>query len=190
LVTDVVTGAVAGCVHRGVSDRLLAMKSLIVFVAQYGVIFCLLIAACVWLRLPWTRRFELAARALIGGAIGLALIALAGSLYYDPRPFAAHHGVSLFAHPADNGFPSDHVTLTMFVALCVLGYSRKWGALLIVISLLIGAARVAANVHSPIDIVGGVVVAGLAALIAFPLARRLLRYFPLGSPGGRNEGSS
>jgi undecaprenyl-diphosphatase len=164
------------------------MRGLIVFTAQYGVIFCLLIAAYVWLRLPWTRRFELAARALIGGAIGLALIALAGFLYYDPRPFAAHHGVALFAHPADNGFPSDHATLTMFVALCVLGYSRKWGALLIVISLLISAARVAANVHSPIDIVGGVAVAGLAALIAFPLARWLLTHLPLGSSSERKGG--
>ena len=164
------------------------MKGLIVFAAQYGVIACLLIAAYVWLRLPWTRRFELAARALIGGVIGLALIALAGSLYYDPRPFVASHGVALFAHHADNGFPSDHATLTMFVALCVLCYSRTWGALLIVLSLLIGAARVAAHVHSPIDIIGGIAVAGLAALIARPLARWLLKCLSLGSPGERQRG--
>ncbi|MGO9078161.1 MAG: phosphatase PAP2 family protein [Streptosporangiaceae bacterium] len=63
----------------------------------------------------------------------------------------------MLAHAADNGFPSGHATLTMFLAVCVLFYSRRWGSLLAVSALravsalMVGGARVLARVHSPAE---------------------------------------
>lgn len=155
------------------------MDTLIVYTAKYAFVLSILIAAYVWWRLPGRQKTELLAWGLIGGAVVYALIKLTGLLYYDTRPFVADHTTPLFAHPPDNGFPSDHTALTMFIAVCVFHYSRKWGIVLIVISVLIGASRVAARVHHPIDIIGAIVIAIVAAVVTRPVAvwlnRRLRR---------------
>jgi membrane-associated phospholipid phosphatase len=59
----------------------------------------------------------------------------------------------------------------MFVAFCVLYYSRRWGIVLVAVSLAAGIARVLAHVHSPIDIAGAIAMAAVAALAAHALAR-------------------
>ncbi|MGO8684994.1 MAG: phosphatase PAP2 family protein [Thermoleophilia bacterium] len=151
------------------------MDSIIVFVAKYFFILSILITAYVWFRLSRQRQWELAVWGVIGGVIALILMKIAGALYYDPRPFVSQHIKPLFAHAADNGFPSDHTLLTMFLAFCVLAYSRRWGGVLVVIALLVGSARVAAHVHSPIDIIGSIVFAGVAALVARPPANWALQ---------------
>jgi undecaprenyl-diphosphatase len=146
------------------------MDTLIVYTAKYAFVISLVIAACVWLRLPSRQKTELLAWGALGGALAYILVKAAGALFYDTRPFVTDHTAPLFAHPADNGFPSDHTALTMFIAICVLRYSRRWGIVLIVISLLIGASRVAAGIHTPLDILGAVVIAVAAALITWPAA--------------------
>ena len=54
----------------------------------------------------------------------------------------------------------------MLAALAVLTYSRPAGAVLGTCSLLIGIARILSLVHSPIDISGSVVIAGLSSATA------------------------
>ena len=146
------------------------MDTLIVYIAKYAFVLSIVIAAYVWWRLPSRQKTELLAWGLIGGAVTYGLIKLAGALYYDTRPFVIDHSTPLFAHPPDNGFPSDHTALTMFIAVCVLRYSRKWGIVLIAISLLIGASRVAARIHHPVDIIAAIAIAIAAALITRSVA--------------------
>ena len=77
----------------------------------------------------------------------------------------------------------------MFLAVCVLFYSRRWGTALVAISLLLGASRVAAHVHTPIDILGAIVLAVMAALITRPAARWLTVRLSVGATDTRaNEG--
>ena len=142
------------------------MDAVIAALAQYGFIVSFLIAAAVWLRLP-RRKTELLVTGLVASALCLAFIKLGGALYYDPRPFVTQHLTPLFPHARDNGFPSDHTALTMVVALCVLFYSWRWGLVLVGVSLLAGVARVRAHVHSPIDIVGAVAMAIVAAALGY-----------------------
>lgn len=155
------------------------MDTVIAAAAQYGFVASIALAAALWLRLPRREKWELLVAGLVGGVICLGLIKLGGALFYDPRPFVTQHIAPLFAHPADNGFPSDHTVFTMFVAFSVLYYSRRWGAVLIAVSLLSGVARMLAHVHSPIDIVGAVAIAGLAAALAHPVAMWVVRRLPM-----------
>jgi membrane-associated phospholipid phosphatase len=111
----------------------------------------------------------------------LGLIALAGALYYDPRPFVIQHIHPPFAPAADNGFPSDHATLTMFLAVCVPFCSRPWGIVLAVNALMVGAARVLRHVHSPLDIAAGFLIGAAAAAPASWLAPVIVRRIPLAS---------
>jgi membrane-associated phospholipid phosphatase len=166
------------------------MDTVIADLAQYGFLLSFVLALVVWLGLPARQKAEVLVAGVIGGVVCLVLIKVAGAVYFDPRPFVADHVAPLFPHAADNGFPSDHTAVTLLVGFCMLVVSRRWGLVLVVLSLLAGAARVLAHVHSPVDILGAVAIAAVAAALGWLVApwvvRRLLapRWPALaGSPG-------
>ena len=157
------------------------MDAVIVAVAQYFLLISVAVTALVWLRQPADRKWSLGLAGVAGGLLGLALITVAGDLYHDKRPFVTEHVRPMFAHPADNGFPSDHATLVMFLAVCVLFYSWRWGIVLFVNAGLVGAARILARVHSPLDITAGYALGALAAVLACWLAPKVTRHLPFAS---------
>ncbi len=73
----------------------------------------------------------------------------------------------LIVHVANNGFPSEHMLLVVTVALLVYTEHRTFGILLAVIAILVGLARVFANVHHGIDILGSVVIALVSVALAY-----------------------
>ena len=147
------------------------VDQVISYLAQYGFILSFVVAFIVWLRLPRRQKVELLVAGVVGGIVCYALIKIGGAVYYDTRPFVTQDVAPLFPHAPDNGFPSDHTAVTMFVALCVLVVSRPWGLVLVAISLVAGLARVLAHVHSPIDIVGATAMAAVAAAVGWLVAR-------------------
>lgn len=148
------------------------MNSLIVFGAQYLILVVLLGALVPLPSMNWSQRRSYCVTGLVGGTIALVLLKIVSGLYFDPRPFT--HGVpSLISHVADNGFPSDHATLGLFAATLVVLVRPRLGAGLVAIALLVGVSRVLAGVHSPIDIVGGVVIGMVSAYFASLLVKRL-----------------
>lgn len=154
--------SVKGFTHKRVAS-LIIMDTLIVDVAQYLPFLVAVVAGIIWLFLPRRDKVGLAVQAIVALVIAVVLIQLAAGVHTDPRPFALNPSIRpLFAHPADNGFPSDHTTLAATVALLAMTY-RKWlGAVLLAASVLVGVARVAAHVHHGQDIVAGVLIAVVA----------------------------
>jgi len=143
------------------------MNSLIVAVAQYLLFLILAAAAVIWLFLPRPDKVGLAIQAVVSLAIAVVLVKLAGAVHADPRPFVVDPSIKpLFDHPADNGFPSDHTALAATVALLVMTYRKGLGAVLLAASIILGAARMAAQVHHGQDIVAGLLIAVLAVGIA------------------------
>lgn len=79
--------------------------------------------------------------------------------YERPRPFEVLGAVKqLVEHPAGGSFPSGHAALSFAVATAVSFYYPKISILFFIAALNIGLARVAAGVHWPSDILGGVLV--------------------------------
>ena len=146
------------------------MHSLIIFVAKYFIFLSVAVVGIYWLSAKVSVKLSLAWQLVAGGILALALSVLAGHLYYDTRPFVSHHLVPLIPHAADNGFPSDHALLAAFLAFTMFLYSRRASLLLLIIAVLIGWARVATHIHSPIDIVGSFVIAGLSVIIVHLIA--------------------
>lgn len=143
------------------------MDTLIVAVAQYLLYLILAAAAVIWLFLSLYDRVGLAVQTVASLVIVVVLIKVASAVHTDPRPFVVDPSIRpLFAHPADNGFPSDHTALAAAVALLVMIYRRWLGAVLLAGSIVVGAARIAAHVHHGQDIVAGLVIAVLAVGIA------------------------
>jgi undecaprenyl-diphosphatase len=143
------------------------MNTLIVAVAQYLLYLILAAAAVIWLYLPRHEKVGLAVQTILSLVILVVLIKVVAGIHADPRPFVVHPSIRpLFAHPPDNGFPSDHTALAATVALLVMMYRRWLGALLLAASIVLGAARMAAHVHHGQDIVAGLLIAALAVGIA------------------------
>lgn len=147
-------------------------NDVIVFVAKDMIFVAGLLTALFWLRLPRVEKATFAVRFAIAGVLALILSQGIAHFYYDTRPFVRLHQAPLFPHVPDNGFPSDHTTLTMLAALTCLAYSRWAGAALIVLALMIGSARVLSLVHSPTDIAGSIAIAALSTAVAAQVVRQ------------------
>ena len=141
------------------------MDSIIIFCAKYLFIAVLLLyLAALWQASPKYRK-QLLLGFVAAGAVALLLDKLGGKLYYDPRPFVTHHIKPLIDHAADNGFPSEHTVLTFTIGALLVAFRPKLGALTLLLALIVGISRVAAHIHSPIDIIGGIlsgIIAGTA----------------------------
>ena len=116
-------------------------------------------------------------RMLIFAALVLPLVyivsLIGGALYDDPRPFVAGHFTPLIPHKPSNGFPSDHVLWSAAMAAIIFPNNKHLSLLLCVLTILVGAARVHAGVHHPIDIVGSILMAIVVAAIVYVIVRRM-----------------
>lgn len=150
------------------------MQVVMIPMAKYLFLLIGLLSAGYWLTLRKDQRIQFLVYFAVAGIVALVLTKLAGMCFVDPRPFVVHHFIPLIPHAADNGFPSDHTVLSVLMALIVLKYSRKVGLALLVLALLVGWSRVFVGVHNPIDIVGAVLIAVLAATGTGFVFKRLL----------------
>jgi undecaprenyl-diphosphatase len=136
---------------------------LIVATAQYMLYALVVAAGLVWLTRARADKITLAAQSLVGLALVGVGIWAAGALHVDPRPFVHDpSSAALFAHTADNGFPSDHSAAGGLLAALVFPYKRLFGVAIGAGAVLIGVARIAAHVHHSQDVIAGLVI-GLSA---------------------------
>jgi membrane-associated phospholipid phosphatase len=113
--------------------------------------------------IPKNQRLQAYKRILLAGLTAY-LIAKLASVIYQPsvaRPFellGTQAGASFLNNP---GFPSDHTLLVMAIACAVWFETRRKIATLILVGLvvIISIGRVLALVHTPADVIGGIVIA-------------------------------
>jgi membrane-associated phospholipid phosphatase len=135
-------------------------------VAQGGLYVVAALAVVVWLSVSRPEKVALAVEMVVGLVVVAILVKVAGMAHDDPRPFVVDPSVHpWFSHPADNGFPSDHTAVGSVTAFVVLCHRRAAGLGLLVLAVLIGAARVLAHVHHTEDIVAGLVIGLVAAAV-------------------------
>lgn len=138
---------------------------IIKIIADGAVVPIVLVGAWALLfRLPkGANRLEVYSRVLMAGLTAYLFAKLIGSMYQPQtmRPFellGIDPGASFLNNP---GFPSDHVLFCMTITLAVWFETRmKWlGRTLFVLTLVVGTGRIAALVHTPLDVIGGLVIA-------------------------------
>lgn len=144
-------------------------QTLIRLIADGAVIPIILLASFALIfYIPKGHRFEAYKRILLAGITTYLFAKLLGSVYQpaEMRPFEVL-GVSAGASYLNNpGFPSDHALFTTFLTLAVWFETRRKDVTIILggLTLLMCAGRVLALVHTPLDILGGILVACLGAL--------------------------
>lgn len=125
----------------------------IIIIAVYALIF----------KVNSKQRFEAYSRILMAGLTAYLFAKLIGFIYQPAleRPFellGLSAGASFLNNP---GFPSDHALFVTAITCAVWFETRNKLLTVILISLTLAVAigRVLALVHTPIDVVGGVVIA-------------------------------
>ena len=159
------------------------MDFLIIIIAKYLYIVIAAITLVLGVYQPKKKRLHFFILLALAGGIAILLTKLAGMYLYDPRPFAFEHFTPLIPHTPDNGFPSDHTVFSFIFALGAYRLNRNAGGWLALLGLLVGLARVHAGLHSPIDIIGGIIIAAFSFLLAarciMPLIEK--KFFHLGA---------
>lgn len=166
------------------------MNNIIIFSAKYVVFIIPLVAFIYWLTLGKKQKIQLALYGIITLGITFILTRVGSAVYFDPRPFADGSVTALLPHAADNGFPSDHTALAASVAVAVFLANKKIGISLAVLAIIVGVARVAAHVHSPIDILGSMLFACIGGLIAYLVTPHILKYIYKPIPATETQGKT
>jgi membrane-associated phospholipid phosphatase len=121
------------------------------------------------------------ARALLAGVGVLLAVAVNQPIVHvvnEARPYTQlPHALLLVHRSIDASFPSDHATMAGAVATGLLCVHRWLGAGAVLAALLMAFARVYVDAHFPINVLAGLAVGALVALLtqlaAPPLARVL-----------------
>lgn len=141
----------------------------IVIIAGYALLFLI----------PKGKRFEAYARIIMAGLTAYLLAKLVASIYQPvgERPFEVL-GVKPDALYLNNpGFPSDHALFTTFLTLAVWFETRRKGLAITmaILTVTVCVGRVLALVHTPLDIIGGVVIASVGALWYLQKTNKLIK---------------
>ncbi len=107
--------------------------------------------------------------AVVGAGGALLVGALVRALHPEARPFVTDPTTRLLVtHAADSSLPSDHALVSFGVAGTVLWWRRLAGAVLLMVGVLIGVARIYVGVHWPLDIAAGALIGmGVGSLAAW-----------------------
>jgi undecaprenyl-diphosphatase len=104
--------------------------------------------------------------ALLASLIAWLITLLIKHFFPTIRPFVRNGGeVDVLFRPTDGAFPSAHAALAFGLAVTIFMHDRKVGWFYLVGALVIGIARVLANVHYPVDILGGALIGTLVAVV-------------------------
>jgi undecaprenyl-diphosphatase len=103
-------------------------------------------------------------RALVALALASIVLKLINQVYFRPRPFTFDDSVRLlFYHPSDSSMPSNAATVCFALSLAVWLQQRRWGTMMLALSVGMTLARVIGGVHYPADIVAGAWLGGASA---------------------------
>ncbi|HUY53438.1 MAG TPA: phosphatase PAP2 family protein [Candidatus Dormibacteraeota bacterium] len=143
------------------------MNSVIVFCAQYLYLIIIIGLGISWIKTTKNQKTKFILVTIVAGIIAFIVSRIASRLYYDPRPFVAQHVKPLITHAADNGFPSDHALLTMALTAVTYFFNKKIAAGMLILTVIVGIARILAKVHSPLDISTGWLIGVVGAVTGY-----------------------
>ena len=106
---------------------------------------------------------KIALAAALAYLISYLLNHILGIFFVRSRPFIADSAVyqlsKFWSSPQDFSFPSDHTATAFVMGLMVFLDWRKFGLILLILSLIVGLSRIFVGVHYPLDILGGILTA-------------------------------
>jgi undecaprenyl-diphosphatase len=155
-----------------------------ILVANQLILLVPAILAGLWLWGGQAQR-DLALKALASIGVALFFSYVCGALWPHARPFVLGLGHAYFPHKATSSFPSNHAIIIASFAFALI-FDRRWagwGWLALAAGAIVGTSRVYLGVHFPLDILGGLALAPIAAALTAPAWRRYGEPLTLGLQG-------
>ncbi|USN96989.1 MAG: phosphatase PAP2 family protein [Candidatus Nomurabacteria bacterium] len=122
-------------------------------------------------KVPAKSRYAAYSRVLMAGLTTLLVAKYMATLWQPTgeRPFQILGVAPGAAYLPNPGFPSDHAILSASILYAVWFETRSklWTRVLVVLVLLVCVGRVLALVHTPMDILGGLIAATVGAIWYF-----------------------
>lgn len=109
----------------------------------------------------------------VSALVGLGINHFLSRAIARPRPcHVLHHVKVILGCASDYSFPSDHAVIAGALAMGLLLYSRRLGALGLLLALFLAFARVYAGVHYPGDVIVGLLLGAAVTLVVWLVLRR------------------
>lgn len=93
------------------------------------------------------------------------IVTIIRKLYNRPRPCITFDIEPLVDHKTDESFPSRHTVSAFAIAFALLNISTPLGSIALIIAFLVGLSRILCGVHFISDVLCGLLIALIIALI-------------------------
>ena len=104
--------------------------------------------------------------ALVAGFFAWTIAQGIKTIFPTLRPYVVNGDpVGVLLTPTGSAFPSAHTALAFSLAVTIFLLDGKIGWIYLSMAMFIGIARVLANVHYPVDILGGALIGVLVSVI-------------------------
>lgn len=145
------------------------LDGIIIFFAQYLTYILLLAVLLLLAQEHFKHRVFFSCEIVLSVVIARGIITETLRFFYDsPRPMDAL-GLASLVPQSGNSFPSGHMMLLFAMLVAVYAMNRRAGIFFGLGAFVVGVARVAAGVHWPLDIVGGILIGWGVGLVVHRL---------------------
>lgn len=156
-------------IFNSLAGRSDGWNAIFIGLSEY-VLFLMLAGLAVWIllrekeRIRWLVALQALAAAFIGRALIVSLMRI---FFFRDRPFVDAAVIQLVFHnPLEGSFPSGHATIMFAIAFSLFFANIRWGAIYLFLAVISSLSRIVVGVHFPLDIIGGMLVGALSALLA------------------------
>ncbi len=138
---------------------------IIEFAASFLIYFLFIGLIVLWI-IDGKIKKEQVIHAAFASFVAFLIAAVIKHFFPTVRPFLINgEETHVFINPIDGAFPSAHTAEAFALSVTVFLHDRKPGWLFLAMALTIGLARILANVHYPIDVVGGAFLGTIIAVV-------------------------
>lgn len=119
------------------------------------------------LALVLLKRYAMVIRVLMAGTLAYLLAGVGKDLFGRGRPDKLFDNIEFHdAMIRGPGFPSGHTAMAVAIGVVLLLHTpKKWRWPIVVLTSLAAISRMVLGVHTPLDIVGGIAIGWLAAML-------------------------
>ena len=153
------------------------LDNLGIFFAEYsGYILLILLLSFLFNRSK-SKKYKIMVIEALSSAIlaRLVITSIIRFIYFRPRPFTNYQVNLLLNHRMEGSFPSGHAAFFFALSFVVYFFEKKAGILFLIVSLLMGIARVFVGIHYPSDILGGVFIGFISAWLVNKYLRNYIQ---------------
>lgn len=135
------------------------------FLASFMIYFLFLGLIILWF-IDGKIKKEQVVHSLFSVCLSFVIAVTIKEFFPSSRPYFINNlPTNVFIPPVDAAFPSTHTAIAFALSTTIFLHDRSVGLFFILSALLIGVARVVANVHYPADIFGGAFLGTFVAVL-------------------------